>query len=216
LARKYSTAIGGVSEFFQEAWPVPSRLLDIGCGSGRDFLVLTRAGHTVYGVDACEAMLAAALEECRNQNVDANGRLFCESLPMLSSLRADEFDGVLCSGVLMHLPESVLFDSVYNIRRILKPGGRLLISVPLRNDEVDPTSKRDSKGRLFTDLPPEKLCLLLERIGFQILWSKTSGDSLGRASRTWAVMLMVKERGTGNRPLDTVESVLNRDKKDTT
>jgi SAM-dependent methyltransferase len=161
-------------------------------------------------------MLAAALEECRNQNVDANGRLFCESLPMLSSLRADEFDGVLCSGVLMHLPESVLFDSVYNIRRILKPGGRLLISVPLRNDEVDPTSKRDSKGRLFTDLPPEKLCLLLERIGFQILWSKTSGDSLGRASRTWAVMLMVKERGTGNRPLDTVESVLNRDKKDTT
>jgi SAM-dependent methyltransferase len=216
LARKYAAAAGGVSQHFQEAWPPCSRILDIGCGSGRDFLQLTQAGHTVFGVDACEAMVDRAIEECHRQHVDTNGRFFCETLPDLCSFRDDEFDGVLCSGVLMHVPESRIFDSVYTIRRILKPGGRLLVSIPLRNGDVDPESRRDADGRLFINLPPEKLRLLLERVGFRFIWSKTSEDSLGRESRTWAVMLLAKADGTSNRPLDTVEGVLNRDKKDAT
>jgi hypothetical protein len=175
-----------------------------------------QAGHIVFGVDACEEMVAAAIEECRRQGVAASGRFFCETLPDLRSFKDDEFDGVLCSGVLMHLPESKIFDSVYTIRRILKPGGRLLVSVSLKNDDVDPGSRRDAFGRLFIDLPPEKLCLLLERVGFRLIWLKISEDSLGRDSRTWAVMLLSKADGTSNRPLDTVEGVLNRDKKDAT
>jgi SAM-dependent methyltransferase len=212
LTHKYATAAGGVSEYFKEAWPAPSRILDIGCGSGRDFLELTRAGHLVFGVDACPAMVAAAIAECRRQAVDPNGRFFCEALPDLCSFKDDEFDGVLCSGVLMHLPESQLFDSVYTIRRILKPDGRLLVSVPSKNDDVDPGTRRDADGRLFTDCPPEQLGLLLERVGFRRIWSKISDDSLGRKSRTWAVMLLAKAGGVGHRPLDTVEGVLNRDK----
>jgi len=216
LARKYATAAGGVSQYFQEAWPTHSRILDIGCGSGRDFIELARAGHIVFGVDACEAMVDAAIKECRRQRVNANDRFFCEALPDLNRFKDGEFDGILCSGVLMHLPESKIFDSVYTIRRILKPVGRLLISVPSRNDEVNPESRRDAYGRLFTDLRSEKLSLLLERVGFRLIWSKTSEDSLGRDSRTWAVMLLAKEDDTSDRPLDTVESVLNRDKKDAT
>jgi SAM-dependent methyltransferase len=216
LARKYATAVGGVSQHFQEAWPSCSRILDIGFGSGRDLLQLTQAGHTVFGVDACEAMVDRAIEECHLQHVDTNGRFFCETLPDLCSFKDNEFDGVLCSGVLMHVPESRIFDSVYTIRRILKPGGRLLVSIPSRNSDVDPGSRRDADGRLFINLPPEKLQLLLERVGFRFIWSKTSDDSLGRESRTWTVMLLAKTDGTSNRPLDTVESVLNRDKKDAT
>jgi len=49
----------------------------------------------------------------------------------------------------MHLPEEFLFDTVFNLRRVLKPGGRLLISTPLAGPTVDPSTLRDPDGRLL-------------------------------------------------------------------
>ena len=55
----------------------------------------------------------------------------------------------------MGLPEEFLFDTVFNLRRVLKPGGRLLISTPLDGPTTDPDTQRDSDGRLFNGVTPE-------------------------------------------------------------
>lgn len=60
------------------------------------------------------------------------------------------FDGVLCSAVLMHLPEELIFDSLYSIRRMLKENGRLLISVP---NGLPFEGNRDKHGRLLMGFP---------------------------------------------------------------
>jgi predicted SAM-dependent methyltransferase len=102
-------------------------------------------------------------------------------------------DAILCSAVLMHLPEELLFDSAFNIRRILKQGGRLLISTPLSGPVVNVSTRRDEKGRLFNGVTPEHFQFLFEKIGFRQVNRWDSDDHLGRSNRRWATRLFVLE-----------------------
>jgi SAM-dependent methyltransferase len=142
-------------------------------------------------------------------------RLTCDTLPNLSSVADASYDGILCWAVLMHLPEEFLFDTVFNLRRILKPGGRLLISTPLDGPTTDPDTHRDSDGRLFNGVTPENFHFLLEKVGFHRINRWDEDDTLGRNNRRWATQLFVLE-GAGSRSLDQIEAILNRDKKDAT
>lgn len=109
-----------------------------------------------------------------------------DALPELKTIGDDAFDGILCSAVLMHLPEAFLFDSVYTIRRILKENGRLLISVPTR---LPFEGNRDRHGRLFNGVTPDNFQLIFESVGFRLLERWDDDDSLGRKERLWATML---------------------------
>jgi len=192
------------------------RILDIGCGTGRDLAFLRRKGKDAYGIEASHEMLAVAKATCEQAGLSTEGRIFQAALPEIGLFQDAEFDGILCSAVLMHLPEECLFDSVYAIRRLLRSGGVLRVSIPSERDDIDPKTHRDRDGRLFADLPPAKLQLLLERIGFSMRQQESVPDSLGRTGIRWAVMEFTKLDETGDRPLHLVESILNRDKKDAT
>lgn len=216
LARRYRMATGGISDQFFDVFSGCCKILDVGCGAGRDFFRLMLQGHDAYGADACKEMIDAAAETGRQEGVDTTGRLFHDALPELPSFNDGEFDALVCSAVLMHMPDERLFDAVYGLRRVLRPGGRLLLSIPAQRPGVDPHTHRDDDGRYFADLPPDKLQLLLERVGFRLLWRKTSPDGLGRLDHAWYVFLFELLAADADRPLDRVESILNRDKKDAT
>ena len=76
-----------------------------------------------------------------------------------------------------------------------------------------PLTAHHLDNRLFNSIVPEKLQLLLERIGFRLINRWDSEDSLNREHRKWATMLFELESATGNRPIDTIESILNKDAK---
>lgn len=192
------------------------KILDLGCGSGRDLAALLKAGKDAYGVDAVPEMIRMATANLGEHKLDPQGRLFVSELPDLGLFADSEFDGVLCSAVLMHLPEEQLFDAIYSVRRILKAEGRLRVSIPSRRDDVNTRTRRDADGRFFADLPPAKLQLLLERVGFSMVSSQISADSLGRDGVEWWTGDFTRLEDTGNRPLHLVERILNRDKKDAT
>lgn len=192
------------------------RILDVGCGTGRDLGFLLKQGKDAIGVDASPAMLATARSALEANGLRLDGRLVEAALPDLSCFGDAEFDGVLCSAVLMHLAEDKIFDAVYALRRVLKPGGTLLVSVPASRSDVDPATRRDAHGRLFNDLPPAKIQLLFERVGFCVRESEVVADSLGRDGIQWHVIEFVRLDASADRPLHLVESILNRDKKDAT
>ena len=192
------------------------KILDVGCGSGRDLAWLLRRGKDAYGVDPSKEMLASANSSLAQQGLSGQGRLFEGELPGLHLFNEAEFDGVLCSAVLMHLPEEEIFDAVYTLRRIIRPGGTLVVSVPIERADVDPQTGRDPHGRLFTELPPPKLQLLFERVGFSVRETITIGDSLGREGIHWNITEFIRLDESTERPLHLVESILNRDKKDAT
>ena len=211
LADRYNSAESTAARYFAQSFLPGSRVLDVGCGTGRDLHALVSAGYDASGVDACAEMLAAA----GARFPELRPRLSQDSLPGLSLVPDASQDGLLCWAVLMHLPEETLFDVAFNLRRVLKPGGRVLLSTPLEGPAVDPQTHRDAEGRLFNGVTPENLHFLLAKVGFRRLDRWDSDDSLGRADRRWATQLFALE-GQGSRSLETIESILNRDKKDAT
>lgn len=184
-------------------------VLDIGCGSGRDMRSLQGLGFLVDGIDPCETFVKHAI----SQKGPYDSSITVDSLPELATISDGAYDGVLCSAVIMHLPEEELFDAVFSIRRILKEKGRALISIPHPDETINAQTQRDEKGRLFNGISAGQLELLFERIGFRLLHRSTSNDSLKRGYRTWENLLFELECQTGSRPIDTIESVLNKDNK---
>ena len=96
------------------------RILDAGCGTGDHLVELTDHGSSPVGLDLSLGMLREA-------------RVKAPAVPLLSAslsaglpFRPDLFDGVLCSLVSEHLTDLDRFFS--EIRRVLRPGGRLVFS----------------------------------------------------------------------------------------
>jgi SAM-dependent methyltransferase len=98
------------------------RVLDLGCGAGRFVAALRAAGADPVGVELAQA----ALERARRNVPGADLRLVEPdgSLP----LGHGEVDLVWCSEVLEHVPDTVAL--LTEARRVLRPGGRLLVTVP--------------------------------------------------------------------------------------
>lgn len=205
--RQYDSADVSTA-LFSLAFSGVAKVLDIGCGSGRDMRSLSEMGIQVDGVDPCCDFVKQAVS--LNQYISS---IAVDSLPELSTVKDEAYDGVLCSAVLMHVPEEELFDAIFSIRRILVEKGRVLISVPHPDQTIDPDTQRDENGRLFNGISPGQLELLFERIGFRLLHRSTSEDGLKREHRKWENLLFELEYQTGSRPIDTIESVLSKDNK---
>jgi len=188
LAEQYRSAAGGIETWFNIAFHEGCRVLDIGCAAGRDVSLLLKGGWDAFGVDPCPELI----DEGLRLDSSLEGRLTVDALPALSTIPDSSFDGVLCSAVLMHLPEKTLFDAAFGLRRVLKPGGRLLVSLPLDNTG-EPLAGRDGRGRFHNGLSPEKLDLLLSRLGFTRIGRGENSDALGRAEKKWVVGLFAME-----------------------
>ena len=59
------------SAFVLEHFPTPSRILDLGCGTGRHLIVLAASGHQATGVDISPAMLTVAQRKLEDQELSA-------------------------------------------------------------------------------------------------------------------------------------------------
>ncbi|NCD34553.1 MAG: methyltransferase domain-containing protein [Spartobacteria bacterium] len=212
LAERYGTAQSGIAAFFEQAFAGKNRIIDIGCGTGRDLNTLLEMGYDAIGIDPC----AELLEQADIKYPQIRGKTHVAVLPDLKTVSKAHFDGILCSAVLMHLPEELLFDSIYALRAILKPKGRLLMSVPLPDPTINEQTHRDSNHRLFNGVTPDKFRFLFERTGFKLITRHDNNDSLGRNHRRWATMLFELEQQEGARSLDKIEAILNRDKKTAT
>ena len=213
LAVDYSLIDPRYLDRLDQAFANAKNVLDVGCGSGRDLLHLLSRGKNAVGIDASSSMLEEARALLRRRGYSPNERLFQGSLPKLDLIADAAFDGVLCSGVLMHLPEESIFDAVYGLKRVLQTDGVLVISIPETRPGVDPVTRRDAGGRLFTALPAAKLQLLFERVGFGVEHSETNRDSLKRGDIQWRTFVFRHLGELRNRPLQLVESILNRDQK---
>ena len=208
---RYETVVSPVARFFGTAFPSGSRVLDIGAGSGRDLAALCHTGFDAYGVEPVEELVTRAV----TYHPELAGRLALGALPALGEPFGGQFDGILCSAVLMHVPEGDLFDTVFTLRQMLRPHGRILLSVPLSRNDVY-ADERGVDGRLFKKYPPDYLQLLFERVGFQQIGRWDTKDALGRAGTEWYTLLFELRAGGAARAVDQIEGILNRDKKEAT
>lgn len=201
----------GIVDWFDSAFPEGSSVLDIGAGSGVHLARLLEADHEAWGVEPCQAFIAGA--EAMYPQVQ--GRIFEDSFPYLHDIPDSRFDGVLCSAVLMHVPEEQLFEALCNLRRVLRPGGTFLVSLPLDRGGK-PLRGRDTRGLLFNGLSPLRLELILARMGFVCTGRGESPDIYGRRGRKMGIRLFVRGGASGEDHFVRIQSALQRDHEMTT
>jgi ubiquinone/menaquinone biosynthesis C-methylase UbiE len=103
------------------------KILDVGCGTGRHTIELTKRGYTVVGVDLSEAQLARAREKAERENLSIEFRKQdARNLPYDS-----EFDVavMLCEGgfPLMETDE-MNFAILESVTRALRPGAKFIFT----------------------------------------------------------------------------------------
>ena len=123
----YRSAESGISVRFVQAFPHGGRILDVGAGSGRDLAHLLQSGFVAEGVEPVENMIREAI----TAYPILREKIHTGALPKLDKFESNSFDGILCSAVLMHIPEAHLFDAVWELKRLLKDKGRLMVSLPV-------------------------------------------------------------------------------------
>jgi len=102
-------------------------VLDVGCGTGTMAIAAKRRvgkSGCIYGVDASLEMITWADRKARKARVDVtfkNG--LAEALPFPDA----RFDVVLSTIMLHHFPSKARRQAVDEMRRVLKPGGRILV-----------------------------------------------------------------------------------------
>lgn len=100
----------------------PFRILDFGCGPGRDLLAFRDLGHLPTGLEGSASFAAMARE--------ASG---CEVLAqnfLALDLPASHFDGVFANASLFHVPAQELYRVLRELFDTLRPGGVLFSSNP--------------------------------------------------------------------------------------
>lgn len=102
------------------------RLVDVGCGTGTDLeKLLARYGESVelYGAEPSEDMLKQMPPKvAKSQNVHL-ARATADNLPYTDNF----FDYITCSLVLHHVSDDDRQKALREMRRVLKPGGTVLI-----------------------------------------------------------------------------------------
>ena len=153
-----------MSGHFEAAFAPGARVLDVGCGMGRDVVALLDMGFDAYGVEPNDAMRSRAVE-CDPRLA---GRIVAAALPHIGRPFGGAFDALVCSAVLMHLPAHALPASLAVLGAVLAPRARMLMALPEMQAGLL-VDGRDPDGRAFTNHAPEHVQRLMADLGFALL-----------------------------------------------
>ena len=138
-------------------------VLDVGCGTGTLTIAAKRRvgpNVVVRGIDASAEMIARAAKKARRAKADVTFETaFVESLPLPDA----QFDVVLSTVMLHHLRRAVREQSVGEMHRVLKPGGRLLVVDLMSHDRIEYVVQL---GHVWQGFDGEQVKEWLEHAGF--------------------------------------------------
>lgn len=109
------------------AWlpSVPSRIIDIGAGTGRDAAWLAARGHAVLAVEP----VAGFREAGRRLHAHPRIRWCDDTLPALERVSETGFDLILMVAAWHHIAPEDRRSALHRLRQLASPGGRLLVSI---------------------------------------------------------------------------------------
>ena len=103
----------------------PIRLLDIGCGEGRNAVFFARNGYDVTAFDSS----AVGVEKTRRLAEEINVGIDVFQADVNEHRLTEEFDVLFSTGVLHYIPQDLREDVFSNYREFTKPGGMNVFSV---------------------------------------------------------------------------------------
>ena len=155
-----------------------AKILDAGCGSGRDTLAFLKMG---YQVDAFDASFEMVKLVAKQTGLDVQQKRFEE----IESV--NHYDGIWCCASLLHVPLLDLPKIMLKLARSLKPCGIWYVSFKHGKKE------REKDGRHFTDLNKQSLKQLVSQVkNVNILKMWITEDARPKRSDKWLNAILKK------------------------
>ena len=154
------------------------KVLDLGCGSGRDSLYFKNAGFDVTSVDG-SIELAKEAEKLINQEVIVS---------KFEDFKSEErFDGIWACASLLHVRRENIEEVLRNLVNNLNKGSVFYLSFKYGDDEYI-----DERGRYFNCYKEEGFEKMVSSIKeYKVKSMYKTGDSLGgRANLTWLNIIL--------------------------
>ena len=155
-----------------------SAILDLGAGVGRHALALNSAGFDVAALDAAPGGLAK-INRAGPEVETKLGRM--DQLPFTDAC----FDHVLSWNVIYHGDETIVLNTISEVRRVLKPGGTFLLTMLSKRrlwlDRKNLNGPREISNNTWVfdennsdKIHPHYYCNAIEMLclfqGFEVLW----------------------------------------------
>ena len=116
--------------FLAERLAPGARVLDAGCGAGMTAIDLIARGFFVHGVDISDKMIAHCRANLEQRGVAADSFELTHGDVLQAGFADESFDAVSALGFIQYQDDEVA--SLRELRRILKPGGLLFVSGPVK------------------------------------------------------------------------------------
>ena len=165
-------------QFFLPMVKKGGKILDAGCGAGRDSKKFIELGFEVEAFDASEE-LAALASNLINKTVQVD---------RFQSYKNDKtFDAIWACASLLHAPHQELANVFKSLTALLKNKGVFYCSFKYGNDQVE------RNGRIFTNLTESSFAQLMIDLPLQVVkqW-QTSDLREGRESERWLNVILRK------------------------
>lgn len=153
IAQTKNADVAELQERFLSYIDPGGRILDLGCGSGRDSLAFVGKGYEVYAMDAsvemvryCRSFLGPNVVQADFENYEIN----------------HIFDGIWACASLIHVPRKDIVRILSKYAAMIRPGGVFYMSYKLRDEDYS------SGDRVFTCFTESGLDEVLKQVsGFE-------------------------------------------------
>lgn len=107
--------------YFHKLLPT-GRVLEVGCGTGNEALLLHQLGYEYFGIDPSLSVIKLA------QQLNPSLHFQLATLPQLD-FPGRSFDGFLAFASLLHVPKESIHDHLRVLDHLIRPGGVGLITI---------------------------------------------------------------------------------------
>lgn len=167
-------------EHFLKYVPEHGRILDFGCGSGRDTKAFLQRGYLVDAVDGSSEMCKLASELC-------NIQVRCMDFTDLNDVK--KYDAIWACASLLHVAQTQLPAVLIKMRDALVNDGVMYISFKHGDYEGE------RNGRFFLDLTPEAFSNLISSIpGLIVVEDWFTEDVRPENSTRWYNIIVQKTK----------------------
>jgi ubiquinone/menaquinone biosynthesis C-methylase UbiE len=175
--------------------PSSGKILDVGCGGGRDCQYFTSHGYETVGIDLSQGMIRTA----QKTHPDLK---FIQASFLSIPFPDNSFEGLWSHASIHHLGEFVdVENSLKEFFRVLKRGGIIHLATQAKTGDKDTTIIKDTlaeHNRFYRYLSLSQANELLISAGFRILsitQHKETDDEVntGRKNVEWVIALAIKD-----------------------
>lgn len=143
--------------------PKNSKILDAGCGCGRDTLYFSEEGYEVIGIDIAEELLKQAKTRTKLDKFQKMDFLNLE-------FPEESFNGIWCHAAITVIPKDKIPTAIKEFNKILKKNGVLYMNIKKgHGQELVRKQNYENAPFLYTYLTKQEVRDLLQSNGFEIL-----------------------------------------------